>query len=82
MSVLSWQEGGPYQDALFSLRSQAFQRICKTANSVGVTARQRRLLSSAASDSVLQLFILRLRCDRPWVLQRLSKIVLFTERAI
>ncbi len=65
----------------FSLRSRAFQRIsesvCKTANSVGVTARQRRLLSSAASDGMLQLFILRSRCDLPMALQHLTKIVFF-----
>ncbi len=65
----------------FLHQSRAFQRIsesvCKTANGIGVTAHQWRLLSSAASDGVLQLFIMRSRCDLPWALQRLSKRVFF-----
>ncbi len=58
------------------------ESVCKTANGVGVAARQRRILSNAASDGVLQLFILRLHCDLPWALQHLSKIVFPFLRAI
>ncbi len=49
--------------------------VCKTANGVGVTAGQWRLLSSAASDGVLQLFILWAKVTARALGQTMSTLV-------
>ncbi len=61
-----------------SLSARISESVCKTAKG---SARQRRLLSSAAASvGMLQLFILRSRCDLPWTLQHFSKRVFLKDK--